>query len=119
MFGEDDPVPPPHPQFFSSDFGNSHDLAGLGLEARPHSGYVATATSLSLAITVRPIISMSTRPIDIRQISWVGRTMVTGDQSETSFRSLQKYPIHRWPGPRTEWPRTTVVEQCPRLIVKF
>jgi len=48
MFGEDDPVPPPRPQFFSSDFGNSHDLAGLGLEARPPSGYVATATSLSL-----------------------------------------------------------------------
>ena len=116
MFGEDDPVP--HPQFFSSDFGNSHDLARPGLEARLPSGY-ATATSLSLAIPVRPIISMSTGPIDIRQISRVGRTMVTGDQSETSFRSLQKYPIFMWPGPRTEWPRTTVVEQCPRLIVKF
>jgi len=110
--------PTPRPQFFSSDFGNSHDLAGLGLEARPPSGY-DTAKSLSLAIPVRPIISMSTGPIDIRQISWVGRTMVTGDQPETSFRSLQKYPIPRWPGPRTEWPRTTVVEQCLRLIVKF
>ena len=27
MFGQDDPVPPP--PFFSSDFGDSHDLAGL------------------------------------------------------------------------------------------
>jgi len=30
MFGQDDPVPPPHSHFFSSDFGNSHDPAGLG-----------------------------------------------------------------------------------------
>jgi len=33
MLGQDDLVPPPYPTsiFFSSDFGNSHDLAGLGL----------------------------------------------------------------------------------------
>jgi len=31
MLGQDDPVSPPHPtpNFISSDFGNSHDLAGL------------------------------------------------------------------------------------------
>jgi len=32
MLGQDDLVPhPTPPQFFFSDFGNSHDLAGLGL----------------------------------------------------------------------------------------
>jgi len=29
-----DRYPSPHPHFFSSDFGNSHDPAGLGLWAR-------------------------------------------------------------------------------------
>jgi len=35
LFGKDDPLPPtPPPNFISSDFGNSHDLAGLGFGAR-------------------------------------------------------------------------------------
>jgi len=83
MFGQDDPVPPPW--FFSSDFGNSHDPAGLGLGARAPRGY-ATATYLSLfSDSCQTSVSISTGPIDIRQISWVGRTMATDDQSETSF----------------------------------
>ena len=43
LFGKDDPLPPtPPPNFISSDFGNSHDLAGLGFGARaPPHGHAA------------------------------------------------------------------------------
>jgi len=41
MLRQDDPVPPPTP-IFSSDFGNSHDPAGLGLGARAPRAPVAT-----------------------------------------------------------------------------
>ena len=43
LFGQDDPVPPPHLQFFlSSDFGSSHDPAGLGLGEVPPISPVTT-----------------------------------------------------------------------------
>ena len=42
-FGQGDPVPrPPRLQVFSSDFGNSHDPAGLGLGAGAPMPPVAT-----------------------------------------------------------------------------
>jgi len=84
MFGQDDPVPPPHPNF-------SHRISAIHMTrpdwvgARAPRGY-ATATYLSFfSDSCQPNISISTGPIDIRQISWVGRTVATDDQFETSF----------------------------------
>ena len=59
LFGQDDPAPPPHP-IFSSDFGNSHDPAGLGLGDTCPSPWLRYCSRLLLLMAQAPAISRPT-----------------------------------------------------------